>query len=637
MRFQEFLKQSEHMDLVRLSTAGSVDDGKSTLIGRLLHDSNRICDDHLDSLKRDSRLRGSVDGEMDFALLLDGLRAEREQNITIDVAYRYFSTPKRKFIIADTPGHEQYTRNMATGASNADLAIILIDASKGMLAQSKRHSFIMSLFNVQHIVVTVNKMDLVDYSEDVFENIRQDFLDFTAKLKLHDIHFIPLSALHGENVVTGSENIPWYHGMPLLEYLEKVHITSDRNLIDLRFPIQCVLRPNRDFRGYSGSIASGMIRTGDEVMVVPSGRRSRIKSIITYFGEIEEAFPPLPVTVTLEDDIDISRGDMLVHVNNLPHVSNRVEAMVVWMYEEPMICGTQYILKHTTNMVEGQITEICYSIDVNTLHRKQVDQLQLNEIGRVEFKLNRPIFQDIYSKNRTTGSFIIIDRLTNATVGAGIIIDRRPDELLFPAKEYFKTTSKSIQPHKSKVTLEERIKRLNQFPVTLWLTGLPKSGKSTIAYQLEKRLFDLGYTSYVLDDNHVRCSLSSDLGCSRKDQSENIRRAAGVARLCNELGLITITSFVSPYLDHRERARETIGKERFIEIYLTAPLEVCIKRDTEGLYTRAKKEELLDFTGISSSYELPPNPDISLPTHKISVNEAVEFIIEILKRKGFIQ
>ncbi|MBT4485303.1 MAG: sulfate adenylyltransferase subunit CysN [Candidatus Latescibacteria bacterium] len=636
MTVQEFLKQSEKKELLRLSTAGSVDDGKSTMIGRLLHDSKLIYEDHLAALKRDTLKKGSVKDDFDYALLLDGLKAEREQNITIDVAYRYFSTPRRKFIIADTPGHEQYTRNMATGASTSDLAIILLDASKGILPQSKRHSFIMSLLNIRHIVVAVNKMDLVDYSEEVFEQIKKDYSDFTAKLDLHDFHFIPMSALHGDNVVEPGTAMPWYSGKPLLNYLETVHITGDRNLVDLRFPVQYVLRPDMNFRGYCGTVVSGTIRKGEKVMVLPSGRLSRVKSITTYDGDIDEAFTPMSVTITLEDELDISRGNMLIHVHNLPNVSNRFEAMLVWMNDEPLETDKEYIIKHTTNMVQGKVTEIRYKVDVNTLHRENAEKLALNEIGRAVFTLNRPLLFDNYSRNRATGSFIIIDRLSNATAGAGMIIDRRPNELMISRKKATTPRSSNIHPHKSSISLDKRLERLNQRPVTVWFTGLPKSGKSTIAYALEKRLFDMGYTIHVIDGENMRLTISSDLAFTADERSENVRRAAGVAKLCNNLGLITIAAFVSPFEEDRANIRKNIGSERFVEIYLNTPLEVCEERDTDGLYERARTGEIEYFTGISSPYEPPEDPDLTLPAHEISVEDAVDKIIELLRKKKII-
>jgi len=637
MNIHDFLRHNEQKDLLRFSTAGSVDDGKSTMIGRLLHDSKLIYEDHLTALKNDSRKRGSAGNDVDYALLLDGLKAEREQNITIDVAYRYFSTPKRKFIIADTPGHEHYTRNMATGASTADLAVVLIDARKGVITQSKRHSFIMSLLGIRHIVVAVNKMDLVDYAEDVFEHIRKDYEDFAAKLEIHDITFIPMSALKGDNVVKTGANMPWYHGRPLLDYLETVHFTSDRNFIDLRFPVQYVLRPNQDFRGYCGTVASGVVRRGDEVMVLPSGQSSRIKSIVTYDGGQDEAFPPMAVTLTLVDELDISRGDMIVHPHNIPDSAHTFEAMLVWMSDDRMKPDTPYLFKHTMNTVQGEISTLRYKVNVNSLHRESAVELRLNEIGRVVVTLNRPLLYDEYSRNRAIGSFIVIDRLNNSTVGAGMIIHRRPNELLVTRKAAAGTKSTHIHRHSGVVTLEDRMRRLKQRPATVWLTGLPKSGKSTIAYALEKRLFDMGYTAHVLDGGNLRYGISSDLGFSGNDRSENIRRAAEVARLCNNVGLITIAAFVSPYATDRKNARETIGAGSFVEAYLSSPPDVCESRDEDGLYADAQKGEIRNFSGVTAPYEPPDQPELVLPTHEISVDDCVERIIEALRGKGVVK
>ena len=637
MDINEFIRQNEEKELLRFSTAGSIDDGKSTLIGRLLHDSKLLFEDHLSALKHDSKKRGSAQNEMDFALLLDGLRSEREQNITIDVAYRYFSTPNRKFIIADTPGHEQYTRNMATGASTADMAIILIDARKGVITQSKRHTFIMSLLGISHLVVAVNKMDLVGYNHKVFEGIKRDYSEFIARLDIHDIHFIPISALVGDNVVKPSKNMPWFHGRPLIEYLENVHITSDRNLVDLRFPVQYVLRPNQDFRGYCGTVVSGIIRPGSEIMVLPSGRRSRVKSLVTYDGELEEVFPPQAVTITLEDELDISRGDMLVHIHNLPAISNTIEAMIVWMNDDPLKVSKHYIIKHTMNLIRGEISELRYKVNVNTLRRQSAVSLKLNEIGRVVLTLNKPLLYDVYTRNRATGCFILIDPLTNVTVGAGMIIDRRPNELINLQKISARPKSSDISPHESLVSFDERMDKLKQRPVTVWFTGLPKSGKTTTAYALERRLFDMGYSVHVLDGENMRLGISNNLGFSGKDRSENIRRATEVAKVFNGVGFITIAAFIFPYKTDREKTRKSIGEDMFIEIYLNAPLDVCESRDDKGLYERARKGEIKNFSGISAPYEPPSNPHLTLPTHEISVDEVVNRIVQVLRERNFIK
>ena len=630
-----YLARHERKELLRFFTAGSVDDGKSTLIGRLLHDSKTLYEDHLDALKRDSARKSSAGGAIDYSLLVDGLISEREQGITIDVAYRFFSTEKRKFIIADTPGHEQYTRNMATGASTANLAIILVDARLGVLPQTKRHSFIATLLGIKHLIVAVNKMDLMGYAQEVFERIRGDFTDFAARLEVSDVHFIPISALQGDNVVERSAAMPWYEGMPLLRYLEAVHIASDRNLIDLRFPVQYVLRPDLTFRGFCGTVASGIVRQGDEVMALPSGRRSRVKRIVTRDGDLEEAFPPQAVTLVLEDEIDVSRGNMLVHVRNVPHREQELEAMVVWMHAEALRPGKTYLLKHTTQVIPATVQECRYRIDVNSLHRQSAEGLELNEIGRVALALNRPLFFDPYARNRATGSFVLIDRLNNSTMGAGMILDRQPNELVVSHKAAAAQNPAGLQAQKSQVAPEVRAQRLGQKAVTVWLTGLPKAGKSSLAYALEKKLFELGRLAYVLDGVNMRLGLSRDLGFSADDRSENSRRAAEVAKLCTHAGLITLAAFVAPYASDRTNARAIIGPERFIEVYLSAPVEVCETRDPEQ-YGKARRGELKNFTGITAPYEPPSAPDLALATHQLSLDECVQRVITLLRERGVI-
>ena len=626
-----YLKKQENKELLRLLTCGSVDDGKSTLIGRLLHDTKLIYEDQLASLKRDSERMGSAGDDLDLALLVDGLAAEREQGITIDVAYRYFSTEKRKFIIADTPGHEQYTRNMATGASTCDLAVILVDARHGVMPQTKRHSFICALLGIKHIVVAINKMDLVDFSEEVFNRICDDYKSFSAKLDISDIHFMPMSALKGDNVVNESENMPWFKSGPLLNYLETVHIGSDRNLIDLRFPVQYVNRPDLNFRGFSGTVASGIIKKGDEIIALPSGQTSRIKEIVTYDGNIEEAFPPLSVTVTLEDEIDVSRGDVLARPDNRPKVDREFEAMVVWMTEQPMIAGTQYLFKQTNNLVGGTVRDIRYRIDINELSSEDADSLQLNEIGRCHISLTRAIPFDPYRKNRTTGAFIIIDKLTNNTVGAGMIIERKTgdDERLSFWEEGSAATM--LEQQTSPVSEKERAKRFGHKAKTILLTGLTGSGKSTIAYALERRLFDSGQAVTVLDGENMRLGISKDLGFSAAERSENIRRAAEVAKLINDTGLICICAFVAPSADIRKKAAHTIGEERFIEIHVKTSLETCRQRDTKGQYAKADSGEIENFPGISAPYDKPENPALILDTDKLDVDECVDQLIRMLE------
>jgi bifunctional enzyme CysN/CysC len=631
-----YLDRHQRKELLRFLACGSVDDGKSTLIGRLLHDTKGIYDDQLAAVRRDSAKHGTTGaGEVDLALLTDGLKAEREQGITIDVAYRYFSTDKRKFIIADTPGHEQYTRNMATGASTCQLAIILIDARHGVMSQTRRHSFIVSLLGIKHVVVAINKMDLVDYSQDVFEKIKADYTGFVAKLGIPDVQFIPMSALKGDLVVEKSPAMPWYQGPPLLAHLETVHIASDRNLADMRFPVQYVLRPDLNFRGFSGTMASGILRKGDEVVAIPSGKRSRVKSIVTYDGELEEAFSPMAVTVTLTDEIDVSRGDMLVHPGDQPHVSSQVEAMVVWMAEKPFTPGKTYTIKQTTRQVAGEIAELRYGVDVNTLEKRTVTQLAMNEVGHVMLSLNQPIAYDAYKVNAATGAFIVIDRLTNNTVGAGMILeqgDRRG------AGDHWgqEPRSSTLRLARTQIAQADREARYGQRGATVLLTGLTGSGKATIAYALEKRLFDQGRAVTVLYGQNMRQGLSRDLGYTADDRSENLRRSSEVARLINDAGIICICAFVSPHQAVREKARQVVGPDRFAEIYLSAPLEVCKSRDPNGVYKLAEAGKMVQFPGISASYETPANPDLILPTHEIDVEESVNRIIAHLKQRGFI-
>ncbi|MCC7299721.1 MAG: sulfate adenylyltransferase subunit CysN [Verrucomicrobia bacterium] len=629
-----YLRRHEEKDLLRFLTCGSVDDGKSTLIGRLLYDSHMIYEDQLAAVTKDSKVHGTTGDDFDPALLTDGLKAEREQGITIDVAYRYFSTDKRKFIIADTPGHDQYTRNMATGASTCNLAVILIDARYGVITQTKRHSFICSLLGIKHVVVAVNKMDIVGWSEEVFEKIRADYNGFVARLGFTDIHFIPMSALKGDNVVDKSDKMPWYDGPTFLHHLENVNISADRNLVDMRFPVQYVLRPDLNFRGFSGTIASGIIRAGDEVMSLPSRRTSKIKSVYGPDGKIPEAFAPMAVTVTLEDEIDVSRGNMLVPVKNLPHIGNEFEAMVVWMHETPAQKGRSYLIKQTTNMVPGVLADIRYKVDVNTMRKAASTgaetELLLNEIARTQITLHRPIAFDPYEKNRATGAFILIDRMTNITVGAGMIIDRAVSK---PATSL--PVSRNIVKTDSLVSVEDRCKLLNQKAATLWLTGFSGSGKSTIARQLERELVDMGHACYILDGDNIRHGLNRDLGFSMEDRTENIRRIAEVARLFNDAGIIVITAFISPYRADRAAARQVIG-EGFVEVFVDTPLAVCEQRDPKGLYKKARAGEIPQFTGITDPYEAPEKPELTLTTAELSAEQSVDRIIEKLRAGGII-
>ncbi len=611
---------------MRFSVAGSVDDGKSTLIGRLLHDTKSIYEDQLHSLRADS-VRVGTGPEIDFALLTDGLKAEREQKITIDVAYRYFSTPARNFIIADTPGHEQYTRNMVTGASTANLAIILIDARYGVLTQTKRHSFIASLLGIPRLFVAVNKMDLVGYAQEVFERIVADYRNFAARLGVLDVKFVPISALRGDNVVEGSAHMPWYHGETVLQYLEEVYIGSDRNLVDFRLPIQYVLRPHLDFRGFAGQIASGVVKIGDEVMALPSMKASRIKSILGFAGAHDHAFAPMSVAVTLEDEIDISRGDLLVHARNVPRTQSSFEGMVVWMAEQPMHPDRPYLVKHTTRTTRASVQKIEYRVDVNTLSRLPPAPLGLNEIGRVALQTTRPLFLDPYARNRSTGSFIVIDPATNNTVGAGMIIDRVPESELRPAGATAAPRSANIRHEVGRVAVDDRARLLGQHALTIWLTGLSGSGKSAIAREAEWRLHTARRHVYVLDGDNLRFGLNRDLSFSNADRSENIRRIAEVARLLNDAGTIVLVPVISPFRDDRENARRIIGADRFCEIHVATPLEVCEGRDAKGLYRRARAGEIEEFTGISSPYEPPERPFLRLDTTGRSVEECVEELL----------
>ncbi len=631
---EEFLRQNERKELLRFSTAGSVDDGKSTLIGRLLHDAKGIYEDHLASVKAASA-KGSAEGDIDYALVTDGLKAEREQGITIDVAYRYFSTPRRKFIIADTPGHEQYTRNMATGASTANLAIILIDAQQGVLVQSRRHAFIASLLGIPHLIVAVNKMDLVGYDEAVFEAVRAEFSGFAAKLGIVDVRFIPISALKGDNVVERSGRMPWFRGESLLEVLETIHISSDRNLIDMRFPVQYVLRPDRTYRGYCGSIASGLIRPGDEVMVLPSMKTTRVTGITSFDGDRELAFPPMSVAITLADQVDISRGDMLVHPHNVPKVERHFEAMVVWMSEAPMDLARPYLIKHTTRTTRVRIDAVRYQVDVNTLHRLPCTGLELNAIGRVVFTANQPLFYDPYSRNRSTGCFILVDPISNNTVAAGMIIDREPSERLPARMESAAAEPRApLQRHDSRVGEAERSERLAQRPATIWLTGLVGSGKTGIAYALERRIFDLGGLAAVLDGSNFRMGLSRDLDFSTSGIAEHLRRVAETARLMNQGGLIAICAFASPVASLRAEAGAIVGRDRFIEVHVDAPLEWCEAHDRSGLYARARAGEIRNLAGVDLPYEPPAQPDLVIPADRTTADAAVERILEILRGKG---
>jgi bifunctional enzyme CysN/CysC len=625
---QDFLRHNRDADLLRFSTAGSVDDGKSTLIGRLLRDCKAIYDDHLAALHADScRLNRE---ETDLALLTDGLKAEREQGITIDVAYRYFSTPRRRFIIADTPGHEQYTRNMATGASTASLALVLIDARNGVLTQSRRHGFIASLLGIPHVLVCVNKMDLVGYDEAVYERIRREYAQFADRLRIPNLRFIPISALRGDNVVEPSGRMPWYAGPTVLAHLESVETAGGRNLVDFRFPVQYVNRPNLNFRGFCGTLASGIVRPGDAVVVAGSGRRTRVRAVTTFGGDQPAAFAGQAVTLQLEDEVDIGRGDMLCHPANMPRATRSAEAMVVWMQTAPLQPGAVYLVKHTTQTVRAAVARLHYRVDPDTLHRVEAPQLGLNDIGRVTIESFRPLFWDPYEHNRATGAFILIDPRTNATAGAGMLLER------IVQREPETPDARHLGREASLVTPAQRAAVLRQQPATLWLTGLSGSGKSSIARTLEKRLADAGHAAYVLDGDNVRHGLSRDLGFSAEDRSENIRRVGEVCRLFNDAGLIAITAFISPYRRDRELAREAVGAARFVEVFVDAPLAVCEQRDPKGLYRKARAGEIASFTGVSAPYEPPADPGLRLDTSAGTVDDAVNAILAELRRRGWL-
>jgi bifunctional enzyme CysN/CysC len=626
-------------DLLRFATAGSVDDGKSTLIGRLLYDSKQVLSDQLIAVEEASQRKGQ--DFLDLSLLTDGLRAEREQGITIDVAYRYFATAQRRFIIADTPGHEQYTRNMVTGASTADLAIVLVDARKGVIAQSKRHAFISSLLGIPHVVVCVNKMDLVDFDEAVFDAIVDDFDRFAARLEMPDVTFIPISALLGDNVVDRSQAMPWYQGPPLLYHLEHVHIASDRNLIDVRFPVQWVIRPPStsvaDYRAYAGQVAGGVLRTGDEVVVLPSGQRTTIAGIDTLDGPIQEAFPPMSVALRLVDDLDVGRGSTIVRSQNQPTVSKRFECLLCWMSEEPLNRQRRYLVKHTTRTAMVGGVDVRYQIDVETLHRDEsATTLKLNDLGRVRLQLSSPLVFDSYRRNRVTGSLIMIDEATNETVAAGVILDTEVEGEDSSESQVKSDRSPNVRWQGTRMTRERRWQSLGHAGATLWFTGLPGAGKSTVAAAVEERLIAVGQPAFLLDGDNLRHGLNGDLGFDETARRENVRRTAHVARLLAESGTIVLVSLVSPYAADRDAAASLHATDElaFIEVFVDAPLEVCEQRDPKGLYARARAGELAGLTGVGAPYEAPADPDLVLGAQQETVEEEVERVMELLGARG---
>ncbi|HVW54799.1 MAG TPA: sulfate adenylyltransferase subunit CysN [Rhizobiaceae bacterium] len=616
---RDYLTHQEEKSLLRFITCGSVDDGKSTLIGRLLYDTKLIFEDQLAALGRDSQKYGTTGEDLDFALLVDGLEAEREQGITIDVAYRFFATPKRKFIVADTPGHEQYTRNMVTGASTADLAVVLVDARQGVLPQTRRHSFIASTLGIRHLVLAVNKIDLVDYSREVFERIVADYRSFAADLGFRTIVPIPLSARFGDNVTTGSKNMPWYDGPSLIHHLETVEIGADAEK-PLRFPIQYVNRPNLDFRGFAGTVASGSLAAGDEVVVAKSGQRSKVKRILNGSAEVGKAGEGSAITVLLEDEIELSRGNMLVAPMARPHVADQFTARIIWFGERPLLPGRQYILRTETDSTNATVSELKYRVNINNFAHEAAKSLELNEIGECNISTQTPIAFDTYAENHVTGAFILIDRMTNATVGAGMIIHplRRAENIHWQALD---------------VDRNKRAELKNQKPAVLWFTGLSGSGKSTIANLLEKKLAASGRHTYILDGDNVRHGLNRDLGFTAEDRVENIRRVAEVAKLMTDAGLIVLVSFISPFRAERRLARELMEEGEFAEVFVDTPFEECARRDPKGLYARALKGEIKNFTGVDSPYEAPENPEIHLETLGRSPEEMVEALERWLEER----
>jgi bifunctional enzyme CysN/CysC len=618
-----YLKSHQYKGLLRFITCGSVDDGKSTLIGRLLYESKMIFEDHMAALEVDSKKVGTRGEEIDFALLVDGLAAEREQGITIDVAYRFFSTDKRKFIVADTPGHEQYTRNMATGASTADLAVILIDARKGVLTQTRRHSYLVSLLGIRRVVLAVNKMDLVEFSRETFEEIEKNYRSFAAQIGLDRIQAIPLSAAYGDNVVEVSPNTPWYHGPTLMHYLETVEVEDDATAQPLRMPVQWVNRPNHEFRGFAGTIVSGMVRPGDRVRVLPSGRESEVARIVTLDGDLDCAVAGQAVTLTLKTEVDISRGDILSEATSPPQVADQFEATLVWMHDEPMFPGRAYLLKVGARSVLATIGVLKYRINVNSLEHVAAEKLELNDIGVVEVQLNHPVPFQPYKESRELGGFVLIDRLSNNTIGAGLLHFslRRADNVHWQAVD---------------VTKKVRATQKQQQACLIWFTGVSGAGKSTIANLVEKRLLSMDRHTYLLDGDNVRHGLNKDLGFTPQDRVENIRRIGEVAKLMVDAGLIVLASFISPFRAERRMIRELFEPGEFLEVFINTPIDIAEQRDPKGLYRKARHGELKNFTGIDSPYEPPESAEITINTTEMSPHRAADEIIEVLLRRNIL-
>ena len=621
---EQYLKLHEQKGLLRFITCGSVDDGKSTLIGRLLYESKMLFEDQLAAVEADSKRWGTQGDAIDFALLVDGLAAEREQGITIDVAYRFFSTDRRKFIVADTPGHEQYTRNMVTGASTADTAILMVDARKGILTQTRRHSFLVSLLGIRHIVVAINKMDLVDYAQTVFDKIFDDFRLFAARIGLADVTYIPMSALCGDNITAVSEQMPWYAGPTLMEYLETVEISGESlQQAPFRLPVQWVNRPDLDFRGFAGTIASGQIRPGERIRVQPSGKESRVERIVTQDGDLPLAVAGQSITLTLADEIDISRGDVISTAESPAEVAEQFNVTLVWMHDEPMQPGRPYLIKIGTRTAIATVTTIQHRINVDTLAHLEAHQLELNCVAECRLGLDRPIPFDPYAENRDTGSFILIDRLSNNTVGAGMINSalRRADNIHFQHVDVDKAARAALKQQRACV---------------LWLTGLSGAGKSTIANLVEKQLHALGHHTYILDGDNVRHGLNKDLGFTDADRVENIRRVAEVAKLMVDAGLVVITAFISPFRSDRLMARTLFEEGEFIEVYVDTPLSVAEERDPKGLYKKARQGLLRNFTGIDSPYEAPDTPELTLKTKEQSAETCASKVVTHLRETGLL-
>src|SRR6056297_723369 len=615
---EEYLRQHEHKTLLRFITCGSVDDGKSTLIGRMLYDSKLLFEDQLNTIEKDSKKWGTQGEEIDFALLVDGLAAEREQGITIDVAYRFFATDHRKFIVADTPGHEQYTRNMVTGASTADAAVILVDARQGVLTQTRRHSYLVSLLGIRHVALAINKMDLVDYSQERFEEILAEYAEFAKKVGIEDVTAIPVSALKGENIVAPSEQMSWYHGPTLIGYLETVEIDDEAmQSAPFRLPVQWVNRPDSSFRGFSGMVVSGTVKPGDRIRVQPSGKESTVKRIVSFDGDLEEAVAGQSVTLALSDEIDISRGAVISGVDSPAQVADQFEAKVVWMAEEALLPGRGYLMKVGTNLVPCSITDIKYQVNVNTLERTAAKKLELNEIAYCNLSLDRPVPFDPYEQNRDTGSFILIDRLNNNTVGAGML-------------DFALRRSQNIHLQHTDIDKAARAAAKGQKPCVLWFTGLSGSGKSTVANLVEKKLNVMGYHTYLLDGDNVRHGLNRDLGFTEEDRVENIRRVAEVAKLMVDAGLIVLTAFISPYRAERRMARQLFDEGEFVEVFMDTPLEVAEERDPKGLYKKARRGELKNFTGVDAPYEAPEAAEFEINTADMTAEEAADTLIEAM-------